>query len=465
MGDRDVGKLPTLMELAGEPLFGAELGVGAQVGPYVIEARGGRGGFATVYRARHYREGGPPVAVKVLHDALAHSSRMLLRFEREVEMLRRVRHPTIVEVIDYGSLPDGRPFYVMPWIEGTPLDELLKAHGAFSVEEIVAMFTDVIDALRIAHAAGVVHRDIKPANLIATPEGALRLLDFGIAKIVSDDVTGRHDLTSTGNRIGTPHYMAPEQIAGRAIDPRTDVYALGVMLFQLVTGRLPFSASSPLEVEAHHLYTPPPRPSLTSSVPAGFDEVVLRCMAKRLEERFDGVGELWDALRAVTAGARSIPGEEVESVVVGIHVEATIVDDTSEEASDAAFDELADLLDRARERCETAGVELVATGGRSFVAALPAKHDLAEAVDLAMGLVAMATAQVRLTATIHRAPVLRRAGEIVGGDLLRLVEWIVAPVATGVWVTDPAVSAIAEHFELDAGTTSARRVRERRRRP
>ena len=441
MRSREVGKLPTLQ---GEALFGAELGVGAQVGPYVIEARGRHGGFAAVYRARHYRGDGEAVAVKVLHEALVQAPRMLQRFEREVELLRRARHPTIVEVVDYGSLPDGRPYYVMPWIEGTPLDELLASHGAFSVGEIVAMFGDVIDALRVAHAQAIVHRDIKPANIIATPGGALRLLDFGIAKIASDDVTGRHDLTSTGSRIGTPHYMAPEQIAGRDLDPRADVYSLGVMLFQLVTGRLPFAGKTPLEIEAHHHATPPPRPSQLAPVVPGFDDVILRCLAKRPEDRFAGVGELWDALRGVLAGAQ-LAGDEHELAMIGVHVVASVRQD----AGDDAVDELVDLLDRARELLEQAGLDVALSTGRSLVALLAEGHPAREAVSVALAIASLASDRVQLAVTTHRASVVRRGAEVCGGELLRLVDWIVHTPHAGVWVTEAVAGEVSAHFDLD----------------
>ncbi len=466
MADREPWNLATVPQgPASEALFGADLSEGAQVGPYVVASAGRRGGFATVYRVHHYRDGGPPSALKVLHQALCHSPKMLQRFEREIEVLRRVHHPNIVQVIDCGALPDGRSFYVMPWIEGTPLDELIAARGACSPEEVLALFERLAGALRAAHAQGIVHRDLKPANMVVTPGAApgasdLYLLDFGIAKIVTGDETSRHDLTSTGSYLGTPHYMAPEQITGDEIGAATDVYALGVLLFQLVTGRLPFTAPTPLEVEVHHLHTPPPRPSDHARVSPGFDEVVVRCLAKEPGARYASVDELMEALRGAI-GARPAAGAPAprEDVAVALHVEAAPLGD---DPGDDELDELDELLSRARERCAGAGLEIPISSGRAFVAILPAGGDPAEAVTLGLELVAAVTGSVRLAATVHRATASRNArGELVGGELARPADWIAAPSATGVWATDAALEGAGDRFEVAPGERPRRIVARR----
>src|SRR6266478_5793915 len=177
-----------------------------------------------------------------LDGELAPSPEMVERFVREARVVNRIRHPNIVDIYEFGELDDKRPYFVMELLEGTSLASIVERRGRLSPAQALSYLEPVCDALRAAHAAGVVHRDLKASNVAVVKEGdppRVKLLDFGIAKLVRT-APGERGLTAVGQRIGTPYAMAPEQIRGGAIDARVDIYALGVLLYQLLTGRYPF---------------------------------------------------------------------------------------------------------------------------------------------------------------------------------------------------------------------------------
>ena len=245
------GYAPTVAASLPEPtvegLYGQDFGPGAIIGDYVVEERHTRGGFAVIYRA-HAVAGGAdrPVAIKVLRRDLA-TTETLRRFEREAETLKRLRHPNIVEFLDYGQLTTGQPFMVLEWLEGRTLRAEIDQRGPLAPSDALAILEELGGALEAAHALGVIHRDIKADNVMALPQGewfTVKLLDFGIAKLTLPEL--RADMSTTIGVVGTPMTMAPEQILGEAVDPRTDVYGLGLLLYQLVTGRLPFTGRTPL---------------------------------------------------------------------------------------------------------------------------------------------------------------------------------------------------------------------------
>lgn len=224
-----------------EALYGEELGVGALVSDWLVEQVHYRGPVSTLYRARHVRTG----ALAALKVLLPQPSDVALRrFRREAETLQRLRHPHIVDVLGYGTLADGRPFIAMEWLEGRDLAAELASRGPLSPGEALEVLEQVGGALRTAHQAGVVHRDLKAQNVVrlSTGSGAprVKLVDFGVAKGLTPDAPGASTLTLTGVSLGTPLSMAPEQIRGEPPDARTDLYAMGVLLFQLVTGQPPF---------------------------------------------------------------------------------------------------------------------------------------------------------------------------------------------------------------------------------
>jgi len=268
--------------------------VGRRLGRYEIQAPLGRGGMASVYRALdlNLRR---QVALKVLL-APAGADDSAGRFLREAQTLASLHHPHIVRVYDYGE-QDNMRYIVQELLPGPTLAQeldALRAQGrTMPLPDVEQVISQVAAALDYAHGRGVIHRDLKPANLIRNAEGAVVLADFGIAK-----VTEALAHTQTGVVVGTPTYIAPEQAGGRPVTPATDIYALGVVLFELLTGRPPFQRDSPLAVAVAHLSDPPPAPSaLRPHLPPALDAVVLRALAKEPAGRFASAGELAAALR------------------------------------------------------------------------------------------------------------------------------------------------------------------------
>lgn len=305
-----------------------ELPPGAAIDNFVIERQVGRGSWGAVYLARPRSDAGPSappsgrerVAIKVLHGSLSVSPRMVERFVREVSLVRLLHHPNIVEIDELGQLGDGRPYYVMEYLEGEPLIAMLRRRGPLPVEEAVAILEPVCEALAAAHEAGIVHRDVKSSNimLIATPQGAsVKLIDFGVAKLLDDNGSG---FTTVGRRVGTLSAMAPEQIYGGQVDARTDVYALGILLYLLLTGHHPFWSDDEVELAWRHLEEPPPRPSARAPVPPALDAVVLRALEKAPERRFDSAGSFFAALSEASGGPSAVVPRASECFAVGIQV-------------------------------------------------------------------------------------------------------------------------------------------------
>jgi serine/threonine-protein kinase len=263
----------------------------------------GHGAMGIVYRGERVKLG-RAVAIKVLHDELPHELAGRKRFELEARAMAQLEHPHCVAVLDVG-LHEGRPYVVMDFASGTDLRKLLGDTGRLEPERAVGLVRQVLSGLAHAHELGIVHRDIKPANLMVGHKTGigdqLKILDFGLARSLDPDakkMTG-------GIVLGTPSYMAPEQIRGAVIDARTDLYAVGVLLFELLTGRKPFesAADDPVEVVGKHLHTPPPR--LVDIVPevkwGALEEVVARALAKTPEARYPNAAELSGALEAAIA--------------------------------------------------------------------------------------------------------------------------------------------------------------------
>jgi serine/threonine-protein kinase len=230
---------------------------------------------------------------------------VLARFEREVRILATLTHWNTVEVFDYGHAADGTFYYVMEYLPGLDLDELVGRFGSLPPGRVVHLVRQVCAALREAHAAGLIHRDVKPSNVMVCRRGGVpdvaKLLDFGLVQAggpsaPGSDPAGR--LTREGAVLGTPAYMSPEQAAGRPLDGRSDVYSLGATAYFLLAGRPPFERGGAMEVIAAHLLEPPvPLRAASPGVPADLEAIVLRCLAKDPRDRFAGVAELDTALR------------------------------------------------------------------------------------------------------------------------------------------------------------------------
>jgi len=269
-----------------------ERAIGARIGRYVVRGVLGSGGCAVVYDAEH-RATGRRVALKTLRSELVGSDVMQARFRREVRVLGRMRAPNLVDAIDAGTLDDGSPYLVLERLEGPTLDAILQ-HGPLEPAAAIEVVRGALEALAALHAEGIVHRDLKPDNIVVH-RGAtgpvVKLLDLGVCAF-SEDLTivepgsqqGR--LTSAGLWVGTPCYMAPEQVDGRTVDARTDVYAAGVVLYECLTGRTPFESNTTLEVVTAVLRRPVlPIKVVRPSCPASLDSLVLRALARKMGAR------------------------------------------------------------------------------------------------------------------------------------------------------------------------------------
>jgi len=267
--------------------------IGQSLGRYHILEQLGEGGMATVYKARDVNLD-RDVAVKVIRAENFGSAileRILKRFEREAKSLARLTHPNIVPILDYGEY-NGAPYLVMPYLPGGTLKGRLK--GPIPYREAVQMLIPIAQALVHAHGQGIIHRDIKPSNILITRTGEPMLSDFGIAKILDTEET--RDLTSTGVGIGTPEYMAPEQGLGQA-DERTDIYALGIVLYEMITGRIPFRADTPMAILLKKNQEPLPRPSrFVPGLPSSVENVLIKALARDPDNRYQTMRELLNAL-------------------------------------------------------------------------------------------------------------------------------------------------------------------------
>ncbi|MEU6550585.1 protein kinase [Streptomyces sp. NPDC046915] len=278
-------------------------------GRYQLRDLLGEGGMASVhlaYDAVLDRQ----VAIKTLHTELGREQAFRERFRREAQAVAKLTHTNIVSVFDTGedSL-DGMttPYIVMEFVEGRPLgsvlEEDIRQHGAMPADKALKITADVLAALEISHEMSLVHRDIKPGNVMMTKRGVVKVMDFGIARAMQSGVTS---MTQTGMVVGTPQYLSPEQALGRGVDARSDLYSVGIMLFQLVTGRLPFDADSPLAIAYAHVQEEPVAPSsINRSLPPAVDALIARALKKNPNERFPSAESMRDECLRVAASLQT----------------------------------------------------------------------------------------------------------------------------------------------------------------
>ncbi len=292
----------TVLEKSGDELVGQML-----TDRYRIDERISEGGMGTVYRATHVLMD-KRVAIKVLHPSLAADDKIVARFSREAKAASRISHPHALNVTDFGESETGVVFLVMEFLDGKTLKEVIQAEGPLPLPRVVEIINQVAGALDAAHREGVVHRDLKSDNimLIEAPNGSdwAKVLDFGIAKI--KESTGQTDpgLTAPNLIIGTPQYMSPEQCSQASeIDSRSDIYSLGVIIYEMLTGHVPFTADSPTAIMMKQLQEPPPSVlEERDDLPPQVGMVITSAMAKRPEDRFQSAGELSDALATAAVG-------------------------------------------------------------------------------------------------------------------------------------------------------------------
>lgn len=267
---------------------------------YRVTRRLARGGMATVYVAQDERLD-RPVALKVMHPHLADSDAFVERFRREARSAARIVHPGVVSVFDQGIVT-GQGFLVMELIDGTNLRQLLRAQGAFTIPQALRYTTDTLEALRAAHRVGVIHRDIKPENILVPTDGPAKVTDFGLARAASEV-----SMSSTGNMLGTVAYIAPEIATTAEADARSDIYSVGIMLYEMLTGAVPWAGESPLQIASHHVSDNVPSPSATQPwIPREIDDLVAALTAREPANR---PADASDAIDLVARAAAAIPSD------------------------------------------------------------------------------------------------------------------------------------------------------------
>ncbi len=292
---------PTCGRSIEDPHIGQIIG-----GRYQPEKRIAIGGFGSIYRA-YQLDADRLVALKIMHRELAADANLVARFRREGELLLRLRDRHTVQTYEMGETPEGLPFIAMELLEGEPLLRLFHLHGRMPWHRVFAVARAICRALGEAHALGIIHRDLKPGNIFVTTDGGVKVLDFGIAKILStSDMPNPQELTIMGTAVGTMEYMAPEQLMGGKADARTDIYTLGVLAYEMITGKRPFNAVG-LDLLTVQLTEAPPPPSAHLPLPKVVDDVLMKCLASDTAERYRDVHDLSGALAAALASYEPPP--------------------------------------------------------------------------------------------------------------------------------------------------------------
>jgi len=271
-------------------------------GRYRIEQQIGEGGMGVVYLSTHTVLQ-KKLALKVLRGDGSKDGEVVQRFMQEAQAATSIGHQNIIDISDFGRLPDGSVYFVMEYLDGTSLNDMIEKGGSVPMQTAVHLIRQIASALEAAHARGIVHRDLKPDNIFVIRQGGdpsfVKVLDFGVAKVGG----AASKLTKTGMVFGTPHYMSPEQAAGHSVDQRTDVYALGVIMYEMFTGKVPFDADTFMGILSKHMFEPPPRPTDVEGASLGAVEtVILKAMEKNADQRYQSMTELIADLDTLASG-------------------------------------------------------------------------------------------------------------------------------------------------------------------
>jgi hypothetical protein len=425
-----------------------------RLGSYLRKERIARGGFGVVYRAEH-AEHGAPAALKVVHAELASSPVMVARFEREIDAVRRIDHPGVVRVLEQGRLPDGRPFFAMELLAGEDLGVHLKARGRLPPAEVLEIFEPLCAVVAEAHTRAIIHRDIKASNVMLAREGDRRrvvLLDFGVAKLLDDEGP---KLTSSRHLVGTLSCMAPEQILSKPVGERTDVYALGILAYRLLTGEAPFSARSFLAMQQMHLGAVPRTPSALVPLQPAADTALLRALAKEPGARQPGAIAFFEELRAALTSAEAI--RPAERRVLAVLVELRVPPEALDAPSDALLADMEAILPRAATELESVGLKVAMETGTTLLLAVERPVDIRADLRLRRGvLVAVLSLYDRLQARSEAHPdvdirfcahagllALDPGGAAAGGPLLQLDAWVPEGETPGFIASRAAVEGLA----------------------
>ncbi|MBP6838452.1 MAG: protein kinase [Kofleriaceae bacterium] len=285
-----------MVDRGDDPLLGTTIGV------YRVARLLGVGGMGRVYKGVHPQIGSR-VAIKVLSRECSERKDLVDRFFSEARAVNLIRHESIVNVLDLATLPDGRPYIIMEYLDGAPLADIIAKQGPLPLGGLARLIAEVLDALGAAHGKGIVHRDLKPDNIYVSPAGRAKVLDFGIAKLLPE-MGGTS--TRTGSLMGTPHYMSPEQALGKVVDYRTDLYAVGIILYECVTGRRPFNSDSLFDLLRQHVdVVPPPPHTIRPDLPPEFEQIIMYALAKDPAHRYASAFDMAQALGPATTG---LPG-------------------------------------------------------------------------------------------------------------------------------------------------------------
>lgn len=346
---------------------------GKQFGRYQIVGPLGEGGMAAVFKA-YQPSMDRYVAVKVLPRQLAASKEFVARFQQEAKLLARLQHPHILPVFDYGESDDGYTYIVMPFIQGGTLSDVIEKRR-FSFSEVCEIVSQIGSALGYAHSRGMIHRDVKPSNVLIDESGNCLLTDFGLARMIEST----SNLTTSGAIVGTPAYMSPEQGAGRKIDHRSDIYSLGIILFELLSGRVPYTAETPVAVVFKHLQDPLPSirkydPDLSVEV----EMILYKALAKNPDERYQTVDDLLKAMEQAEVSEKPAWSGEAKMPAASDRLAA---EKAEQEAAETAARERAERLAAeriAREQAEREAARVAALEEAQRLAAEKAAHELAQ---------------------------------------------------------------------------------------
>jgi serine/threonine-protein kinase len=365
----------------------------------------GEGGFGQVWRATRESDG-RLVAIKILHLELIRSNDALTRFARELRAIERLDHRHVVRALDEGMLEDGRPYLVLDYIDGPSLRDVINERRALPPSEMLAILEPLCEALAAAHKLGLVHRDVKASNVILGHDAhgpRPVLLDFGLVKLLEEEGPG---LTSSRSMLGTPAAMAPEQMKGQPVDARTDVYAIALLAFHMLTGVPPFGGTPGVVQSYLQVHGPRPRPSAKVDIDPAIDEPIVRALSPEPKDRFASPLDLLEALRAIIQPAET--GGEQD--VVALYVEGGPAE-----------------LAQASAIATTAGMTIAMTAPDSLIA-------VASSVDLAA-----ISARLREVAKVAKVALgTSRAticGGVVDGPALDVEGWAPYPLDTGLWIT------------------------------